>query len=342
MKSKNILIIEDEIGPREALRIILKNSYEVETVATGKQALMLLEKTGFDLITIDLKLPDILGVKLLETLKTRFPKTEFMVITGYGSYDNLVEIYMMGVPLVFIKPFEINDLSLGIQHAFHRKTILNHIDDLVDWLQKSSLEKGSLLKKSDKKTLEKIKKQILDIEQLTGFYSGHGNNVLEIAAKMFAMLAVPKKEFKVLELACYLHHLGKMGICYPISIKDQSLTTAEQIFLKTYPHQTAKQLKSCNLSEDFLQILLHCEEHYDGTGYPSGLKGEQIPLMSQLLHFSNHLLSLIRNNSFYSKKSHFLDITELIVSDKGKALSPLLVDVYLDINKELFQEIQMI
>jgi len=329
MKKKTILVIEDEIGPREAIRIILQKYYSVTTAKTGKEALRILENNSFDLITIDLKLPDLLGSKLLKTLSSRFPDCEFMVITGYSSYDNMVEIFLSGVPIVLIKPFEISDLHQAIQHAFKRKKLKSQINKFNTWFQET-LSAHDINSKSDhRKIFTSLKKKVSRIERMTGHFDSYGNTVWKMAKKICGKMGFTEKEWINLEFCCYLHHLGKLGFCYPISTKEKPKTTAEQILLKTYSHQTAKLLKGSATPAEILEIILHAEEHFDGTGYPSGIKGVEIPVQSQIIHFCSHLLSLMDSCSHPHDKAPSEEIIELIKIQRGKALAPNVVDAFI-------------
>jgi putative two-component system response regulator len=329
MKPKKILVVEDELGPREALRIILQKSFEVTTASSAKETLLCMEKSEFDLITVDLKLPDMLGIQLLKTLRDRIPKTELMVITGFGSFDNMVELYLMGIPLIMIKPFDIAHLIHVIQLAFNRKKIIEHIDRFIGWLkEKNTGLQGSSYHGLNRKIFQDLRRRIIQIENITGHFTGYANQVWELSKQVAVIAGLSEQDMAILKHACYLHHLGKMGFCYPVSTRSRLKNAAEEILIKTYPHHTAKLLEGCNLPEQLLQVLLHCEEHYDGSGYPGGIYGNQIPLCSQILHFSNHIVSVRNDFKQQNKPYTERDCAGIARELQGKSLSPALVDIY--------------
>src|SRR3990170_5463246 len=92
----NILIIDDELGPRESLKMILKPHYNVYTAERGGQAVEILNQMPIDLVTVDLRMPGLPGIKILEKVKNYDPDVEAIIITGYGSMDTAIEGLRLG------------------------------------------------------------------------------------------------------------------------------------------------------------------------------------------------------------------------------------------------------
>ncbi len=106
----NILIVDDEIGPRESLRMILSPYYSIHTAERGGEAIEILGQVPVDLVTLDLKMPSICGIKLLEKVKQHDPDIEAIIITGYGSLDTAVDGLRMGAFDYVSKPFDVNHI----------------------------------------------------------------------------------------------------------------------------------------------------------------------------------------------------------------------------------------
>src|SRR5512145_2560027 len=85
MSQATILVVDDELGPRESLRMILKPSYEVLTAESGVRALALIQSSRVDVVTLDLKMPGLSGTEVMEAIKGIDPRIEVVIITGYGS-----------------------------------------------------------------------------------------------------------------------------------------------------------------------------------------------------------------------------------------------------------------
>ena len=106
----HILVVDDEMGPRESLKMILNPYYNVLTADRGGQAVEMLKQYPIDLVTLDLKMPGFTGINVLEKVKQHDPDIEAIIITGYGSLDTAIEGLRLGAFDYIAKP--INDEHL--------------------------------------------------------------------------------------------------------------------------------------------------------------------------------------------------------------------------------------
>ena len=102
-----ILVVDDEVGPRESLRMILKPTYEVYTASNGQEALQFIRREKIDLVTLDLKMPGISGIDVLKEINKLNADIEVVIITGYGTLTNAVEAIRYGAVDFISKPFNV-------------------------------------------------------------------------------------------------------------------------------------------------------------------------------------------------------------------------------------------
>ncbi|MBI2361471.1 MAG: response regulator, partial [Deltaproteobacteria bacterium] len=121
MDKPNILVIDDELGPRESLKMILKPYYNVYTAERGGQAVEILGQIPVDLVTVDLKMPGLPGIKVLERVKSHDPDIEAIIITGYGSMDTAIEGLRLGAFDYISKPFDVEHVLDLIRRALERR-----------------------------------------------------------------------------------------------------------------------------------------------------------------------------------------------------------------------------
>jgi DNA-binding NtrC family response regulator len=122
MESKNtILIVDDESGPRESLKMILKPFYNIETAEDGPRALEIIQKKRIDLVTLDLKMPGMQGDEVLNRIKETHPEIEVLIITGHGTLKNAIELIRKGASGYELKPFTITEIVLNITKTLDRK-----------------------------------------------------------------------------------------------------------------------------------------------------------------------------------------------------------------------------
>lgn len=117
---QSVLIVDDDRGPRESLRLILRSHFEVCTAESGEQALRLVSCHRLDAVTLDLKMPGLSGSKTLAALKKIDPDLEVVIVTGYGTLENAVEVMGLGIFDMLPKPFESQSVLDAVRRAAER------------------------------------------------------------------------------------------------------------------------------------------------------------------------------------------------------------------------------
>jgi len=122
-----ILIVDDEFGPRESIKMILKPSYEVQTASSGQEALDHLKKKKFDLVTLDLRMPGLSGFDVLREIRKKNPGVEVIIITAYASERNTQEINYYDVSELIAKPFDAPALLSSVTRSLERRRVKNFL-----------------------------------------------------------------------------------------------------------------------------------------------------------------------------------------------------------------------
>jgi signal transduction histidine kinase len=117
----HILVVDDEMGPRESLKMILHPYYNVHTADRGGQAVEMLKQVPVDLVTVDLKMPGFSGINVLEKVKQYDPDIEAIIITGYGSLDTAIEGLRLGAFDYISKPFDVNHILALVRRGLERR-----------------------------------------------------------------------------------------------------------------------------------------------------------------------------------------------------------------------------
>ncbi|MEQ1724137.1 MAG: response regulator, partial [Pseudobdellovibrio sp.] len=123
MKSR-ILVVDDEESIREFLEIMLKKeNYEVTTAEDGLRAKEILSKKSFDMVISDMQMPNVTGIELLKYVKESYPDIVFMMITAFGTTETAVDAMKMGAYDYVTKPFKIDEVRLNIANALRSKNL---------------------------------------------------------------------------------------------------------------------------------------------------------------------------------------------------------------------------
>ncbi|OGQ01605.1 MAG: hypothetical protein A2Z51_04725 [Deltaproteobacteria bacterium RBG_19FT_COMBO_52_11] len=130
-----ILIVDDEVGPRESLRMILKPIYEVFMASNGREAIKVVETENIDLVTLDLKMPGFSGIDVLQEIKKIKRDIEVIIITGYGTLTNAQEAIRYGAGDFISKPFNVADIIGIISKSFERRNYNLKIKSLIQQIK---------------------------------------------------------------------------------------------------------------------------------------------------------------------------------------------------------------
>ena len=129
---ETLLVVDDEAGPRESLRMILKPFYEVHTASNGQEALRLIQKKDIDVVTLDLNMPGLSGIDVLKEIRNLRPNTEVIVITGYGTLNHAQEAIRFGAGDFISKPFNVADVISIVAKSFERRSFNLKIKSLIE------------------------------------------------------------------------------------------------------------------------------------------------------------------------------------------------------------------
>jgi CheY-like chemotaxis protein len=167
----NILIVDDELGPRESLKMILNPSYNTLTAPNGNIALNLIKQYPVDLVTLDLKMPGMNGIEVLKEIQKLNPDIEIIVITGYGTLKTAIECIRLGVFDYINKPFNVPDVISVINKSLTKRKFNSRLKVLFNDIDQISLNAS----------LQEFKEKYNDKETI--FNEGSGGNWIYLILK---------------------------------------------------------------------------------------------------------------------------------------------------------------
>jgi len=348
----NILIVDDEIGPRESLRMILKPNYNVYSAEDGMAALRILEQTEMDVITLDLKMPGMSGIETLKQIRLVDPDVMIIIITGFGTLQTAVEAIRYGVYDYISKPFNVKEIVGIIEKAAQRRRFHSTVRTFISQTVSSSPQplpltesnasagKGSKdcrldnVRLSGHQTcLEFAKVLASTLEEKDPYTSGHSERVCSYSEMISTRLSFSFTDRNELQVAAYLHDIGKIGINNRFINKKGALTATDWAIIKQHTRKAIELLSPLNLSSNILSYIEHHHEHFDGMGYPDGLKGNEIPLGARIITVSDSYDSMISNRPYRRPLSREEANRELL-KWAGKQFDPNLVSVFLGLLSE--------
>ncbi|MEM5807342.1 MAG: response regulator, partial [Candidatus Aenigmatarchaeota archaeon] len=159
---KSILIVDDEIGTRESLRMILKKDYEIFMAKNAEEAFLAIKENLPDVVLLDIILPDLDGIKVLEKIKQEFPSMIVIMITATKTVKTAVEAMKLGAYDYITKPFDIDELRLIINRALSTQELEREVKYLRQEIDKSFGFSNIIGKSKGMQEIFKIVRQIAD------------------------------------------------------------------------------------------------------------------------------------------------------------------------------------
>ncbi len=127
----SVLIVDDELGPRESLRMILKPLYDVRTATNGQEALDCIQKEKVDLITLDIKMPGLSGMDVLRELRKLGSDAAVVIVTGYGTLTNVHDAIRYGAVDFVSKPFNVPDIVAIVNKSVAQRSYNRKVKNIV-------------------------------------------------------------------------------------------------------------------------------------------------------------------------------------------------------------------
>ncbi|MDR3566030.1 MAG: HD domain-containing phosphohydrolase [Negativicutes bacterium] len=289
MNDADILIVDDDEMVVNALRRTLSmHGYQSVGITNPGDAIRTLQEREIAIIICDQRMPCMSGVKVLLKAREVSPNTVRILMTGYADIDAIIAAINDGQIFRYIaKPWNESELMAIIQQAvifrnqsMEKEYILQRtLKDKEDW--KLTMSQLCLLidqsMKNAVNTLQKIM-QVKDNELLQ-----HNLRVSEHAGRIASLMGLSIEQKANLEYASKFHDIGKIAIQDQILYKSGRLDENEFLSMKLHPAYGAEILRELGFLDPVAEIVLQHHEKYDGSGYPSGLQGDQILLEARIL-----------------------------------------------------------
>ena len=331
----NLLVVDDELGPRESLRMILRDDYDVITAANGEQAVQCLEKQEFDLIILDIRMPGLNGIDLLGIVKEKAPTTEAIMITAYASIETATNALRLGALDYLIKPFEYESVRevvrKGISRRDESRSIKNKISELQ--LANKSLENDieKVYRNIQKHYKETVDSLVAAVDAKDSYTRGHQERVARLVWTIGKSLEMDEKSLSQLYRAANLHDIGKIGVAEHVLRKHGALNKEEYNMVKKHSVIGAEILSPVEFLLDTVPLVMHHHEKYDGSGYPNGLSGNSIPLGARIIALADAVDAMLWERPYGVVKSIF-EVKEELTRVSGVHLDPEIVEIVLKEN----------
>src|ERR1700732_5359362 len=263
-----ILVADDNELNRELLSSLLgQEGYQVICVADGEQALERVNADSIDLAILDVVMPRKTGFDVCLAIKSK-PDTRLipvLLLTSLNSDDDRIRGIMCGAGDFLTKPVNKHELLARVQSLIRLKQFTDELDNAEAVL--SSLA--------------------LSIEAKDPYTEGHCDRLSKYSVSLGEKLGLPKDLRLALRRGGLIHDIGKLAVPESILLKPGPLTPEERKIMEQHTIEGERICAPLRSFRNVLPIIRHHHEKQDGSGYPDGLKGEQVPLTARILQITD-------------------------------------------------------
>ncbi len=320
-RERTVLVVDDS---KTVLRLVenglAKAGFKVITALNGKIALKILQDHKPDLIISDLDMPEMNGFELRDrTMEDpELCSIPFIVMSANNDRSSMRNMVERGAAAYMVKPFNMEQLVITTE-----KMLSDQFQMLLKDRERLELERKTML--------GSITSLAHALEARDPYTRGHSENVSRLVSTIARSMNFSRENVESLKIGAGLHDLGKIGIPDALLLKNAHLTKTERKIFQQHPVIGANILEPIQSLKKIIPVVLHHHERYDGEGYPSKIKGTQIPIWARIIAVADTYDALTTDRPY--RKGFPKEVALQIIKEvRGTQLCPECVDVFLKIN----------
>ena len=339
MAQERILVVDDEKAVRGIVAALLERSgYTTVTAEGAERALEVLKaEPDFDLVMSDIMMPEIDGLSLLDRIGVDHPGMPVVMFTAVHDIHVATNAFRRGAIDYLLKPFEraqlLSVVTRAVEHGRLKRqnsTYRQNLEEIV------SARTGRLratmqdLERSYDITLEAMG-DALDLRDAET--EGHSRRVTAYAIALAREMGLNADELRAIARGAFLHDIGKIATPDCVLLKPGKLDAHETEIMREHCERGYEMVRKIPFLRDASQIVFAHQESFDGSGYPRGLKGEEIPLGARIFAIAD-TLDAITSDRPYRKGASFAEAQAEIARCSGQQFDPAIVEVFLKVPPE--------
>ncbi len=334
--TERILVVEDHAGTLDLLtRLLQKEGFDVIRAANGEDALLTLKNELPDLVLLDIVLTGMDGFDVCRTIKGDpvYRNIPVIMCTAKDTLPDRLKGAEFGADDYITKPFNNCDLVSRIRlHLRLRRTdeqLLMTVHQL-QLTRKAQQEQAQTLERG---RLDTINALMAAVEAKDPRTSEHARNVAEFCHVVAARMGFDRRSLTNLRYASLLHDIGKISVPTEVLAKENRLEKEELEIIRRHPEISAEIIRPVSFLRRIIPIIRHHHENVDGSGYPDGLKGDEIPLESRVLAVADAYDAMTSDRPYREAVSRERALT-LIAERAGTQFDADIVNIFAEVMRE--------
>lgn len=343
----HLLVVDDNEMNRDLLtRYLKRHGYTVDTADNGRRALEVIARQQFDLVLLDMMMPEMNGYQVLQTLKTDtvWHNIPVIMLSALDEIDGVVRCLEIGAEDYLSKPFDSALLRVRIESSLEKKRLRDkeeiyrqQIEEANRQLESRVEEQLHQLQDSYDRLQESLNGSVLAlssaVERRDPYTAGHQQRVSRLACATAKEMGLPENQVEGVRVAGILHDIGKISVPAEILCKPGRLSASEFGVIKDHPGTGFDILKNVSFPWPIAQIVKQHQERFDGSGYPSQLSGEDILIEARIIGVADVVEAMASHRPYRAALGMDQALDE-IATNKGSFYDAWVVDACLKLFTE--------
>src|SRR5437868_88760 len=345
MPTERILVVDDEEAIRDIVCSMLNAAgYQTRQAASGLKALDILQGDDeFELLVSDLMMADLDGIGLLENIKQQYPDMPAIMVTAVHDVSVALAAIRNGAYDYLLKPFEREQLLATVRRALENRRLKienrnyqHNLESLVAARTDQLRQAMSDLERSYDITLEALG-DALDLKDAET--EGHSKRVTAFTIAIARAMGLGDDRIRVIARGAFLHDIGKMAIPDAILRKPGALNPEEVTIMREHCFRGYQMLRKIPFLAEAADIVYSHQERFDGTGYPRGLKGNEIPLGARMFAVAD-TLDAIMSDRPYRPAQPLSAARKEIEKWSGRQFDPEVVATFMGMPDNIWEDLR--
>jgi cyclic di-GMP phosphodiesterase len=337
-----ILIVDDEQDITEILSDLLSTTYDCLTCCSAEEALAFLRASEFSLVISDITMPGMSGLDMIPHAKKLAPDTVVVMISGMQTVESAIGALRLGAFDYLMKPFDLRQVEAVVKRALdHHELIVakqryeNHLEELVEQRTAELDRTLDSLEDAYRSTLRALTAALETRDSET---HGHSERVVTYSLRLGREYGLSSAQMKALEFGSLLHDIGKIGVPDSILRKPAKLTDEEWVLMREHPIHGQQILRGIEFLEGAARVVAQHHEKWDGSGYPSGLKAEEIDMCARIFSVADAFDAMTSDRVYRRGKSY--DAASQELDDwAGRQFDPKVIEAFHRVPKDDWEEL---
>jgi putative nucleotidyltransferase with HDIG domain len=342
---ERVLVVDDEVTVCAIVtRLLERSGYIAAAANCADDALrQLKENPGYDLVMSDVMMPEVDGLALLDQIGVDYPGTPVVMFTAVHDIHVATSAFRRGAVDYLLKPFDrqqmLNVVTRAVEHGKLKRqnSIYRHnLEEIV--AARTSRLRATMrdLERSYDITLEAMG-DALDLRDAET--EGHSKRVTGYAIALAREMGLNADDLKIIARGAFLHDIGKISTPDEVLLKPGKLNDRETEIMREHCQRGYEMVRKIPFLREASEIVYAHQESFDGSGYPRGLVGEDIPLGARIFAVADTLDAITSDRPYRLGRS-FAEARDEIQRCSGKQFDPVIVDIFLKIPVHRWMELR--